>query len=344
MLVLNSKYSRLLFGIYLLLMTSLVTFPIIVLTSKMELKATKDSKIDYLDNYIKTDLNNNELIDHEQVYYTYPKDVRILKTENDQYYKVIENTVIIDKPQGNIIRELLVDEFLLLDEFHGEYGRFHTISDNLIGYVNLGDLAISLDKPISYGVSKVDKAISNDNSYYVLAKGEAVVIKDNEQGKITILDENNLEFTVDVDSIDVRFDNRTPSRGIISRRTKSLTKLISSAYRQIGSSYVYGGIGERGYDCSGLIYSLYLNQLDIKLPRSSQEQVNLGTKVYANELVPGDLLFFNTTGRKISHVGLYIGDGKMIHASSGRGKVRIDSIISGYYKDRYVTARRIVDK
>lgn len=87
-----------------------------------------------------------------------------------------------------------------------------------------------------------------------------------------------------------------------------------------------------------------MNQLDIKLPRSSQEQVNLGTKVYANELVPGDLLFFNTTGRKISHVGLYIGDGKMIHASSGRGKVRIDSIISGYYKDRYVTARRIVDK
>lgn len=340
MLVLNSKHKKILFALYILVTTSLIAFFLVALRANMEIKSTKKY---YRQNQIENGLDAIELIENEEVYYTHPKDVKILRSDKEQYYKVIENTLFLDKPQGNVIRELPVDEFLLFDEFHGEYGSFISLRDNLIGFVNLGDLKISLDKPIYYGVSKVDKALSNDKSYYVLAKGETVLIKNQEEDEITILDENNLEFIVDVDSIDLRADTNTPSRGIISRRTKSLTKLISSAYRLIGSSYVYGGIGERGYDCSGFIYSLYLNQLDIKLPRSSQGQVNLGMKINKNELVPGDLLFFNTTGRKISHVGLYIGDGNMIHASSGRGKVRIDSILTGYYKDRYVTARRIVD-
>lgn len=288
-------------------------------------------------------LNSAGLIYNENLYYSYPKDAKILITDTKQYYKVIESTLFLDKPQGNVIRELSADEFLVIDSIDGEYGKFNTLNDNLTGYVNLGNLYITFDKPISFGVSRVDKAISNDNSYYVLAKGETVVIKDQEEGNITILDENDLEYVVDEASIDVRIDNESTSRNLISRRTKSLTKLISSAYGLIGRPYVYGDIGAKGFDCSGFIYSLYLKQLDIELPRSSNEQVNVGSKINKTDLVPGDLVFFNTTGRKISHVGLYIGEGNMIHASSGKGAVRIDSVLTGYYNDRYVTARRIVN-
>lgn len=140
----------------------------------------------------------------------------------------------------------------------------------------------------------------------------------------------------------MRASKEQVSRSSTSRRTQSITKVITSAYNKIGSPYVYGDIGKRGYDCSGLTYSIFLKELSITLPRSSNDQVNAGTKVAKSDLVPGDLLLFNTSGKGISHVGLYIGEGNMIHASSGKRQVRIDNIDSGYYSQRYVSARRIV--
>lgn len=280
-------------------------------------------------------------LENADLYYSVPKDAFIL-TSKPLIYKVVENTLILDKPNGNRIRILRIGEFLKLNSIDGEYGIFNTMHDNIVGYVDLGDLKISNEDPISLGISKVDKAIKNADSYYVLAEGENVTIKGHDKGKFTILDNNNLEFLVDDSDIELRASNEPVSRSLISRRTQSLTKLISSAHDLIGSPYIYGDIGKRGFDCSGFIYSLYLNQLEIKLPRSSYEQVNSGSKVDKTDLVPGDLLFFNTTGKRISHVGLYIGDGNMIHASSGKARVRIDSINEGYYNQRYVTARRIV--
>ncbi len=129
---------------------------------------------------------------------------------------------------------------------------------------------------------------------------------------------------------------------IVSIRERDIKNLISSAYELIGESYIYGDVGVKGYDCSGLIYSLYLNQLGIELPRNSSAQSKVGIKVDKTQLIPGDLLFFNTAGRGISHVGIYIGKGKMIHASSENSIVRIDNIDENYYRKRYVTARRIL--
>ena len=68
----------------------------------------------------------------------------------------------------------------------------------------------------------------------------------------------------------------------------------------------------------------------------------MGLSVNKSDLIPGDLLFFNTSGSGISHVGLYVGDGKMIHASSGAKKVQVTSISESYYVKRYISAKRII--
>jgi len=118
--------------------------------------------------------------------------------------------------------------------------------------------------------------------------------------------------------------------------------LINEAQGWIGTRYVYGGESKRGTDCSGLVMRVYDNVCGLKLPRSTREQVKYCTKVARNKMRPGDLVFF-ASGRKddkVFHVGLYIGDGKMIHASSSRG-VMVSGFDSGYWSERYFTGGRV---
>lgn len=122
-------------------------------------------------------------------------------------------------------------------------------------------------------------------------------------------------------------------------------ELITTARRYLGVRYVYGGETSRGFDCSGFVYFLYRTVEGITLPRTSSEQAGSGVAVKKEDLQPGDLVFFRT-GRstRINHAGIYIGDGKFIHASSGGGVVKIDSLMTGYYAARFATARRIEKK
>jgi cell wall-associated NlpC family hydrolase len=115
---------------------------------------------------------------------------------------------------------------------------------------------------------------------------------------------------------------------------------VRRALRYLGARYRYGDSGSRGFDCSGFTAYIY-RQHGINLPHNSAAQYRVGKTVSRSELRPGDLVFFRTRGRRISHVGIYIGDGKFVHASSARGRVRIDTLNSGYYHQRYVGARRI---
>lgn len=123
------------------------------------------------------------------------------------------------------------------------------------------------------------------------------------------------------------------------------SELISTARRYLGVRYLYGGETSRGFDCSGFVYFLYRTVEGVTLPRTSTAQATAGVPVKKDDLQPGDLVFFRT-GRsvRINHSGIYIGDGNFIHASSGGGQVRIDSITTGYYAARFVTGRRITKK
>ena len=116
--------------------------------------------------------------------------------------------------------------------------------------------------------------------------------------------------------------------------------LVETALKYRGVRYRYGGITTRGMDCSGLV-SRVLNSHGIAAPHNSRALYRLGKSVARKDLRSGDLVFFNTRGRGISHVGICIGDGKFVHASSGKGSVRVDRLDDGYYARRYVGARRV---
>jgi cell wall-associated NlpC family hydrolase len=119
--------------------------------------------------------------------------------------------------------------------------------------------------------------------------------------------------------------------------------VVRRALGYLGTRYRYGASGARGFDCSGFTSYIY-RQHGISLPHNSAAQYRVGKPVSRSELRPGDLVFFRTRGSRISHVGIYIGNGKFVHASSARGRVRIDTLTSGYYHQRYVGARRITKK
>ena len=120
-------------------------------------------------------------------------------------------------------------------------------------------------------------------------------------------------------------------------------EIVKTARSFIGVPYLWGGVDvDRGFDCSGLTMTIYqLNGLD--LPRTSLEQVDAGTPVDRDDLSKGDLVFFRTTGRgKVSHVGIYVGDGLFIHAP-GKGKnIRLDYLSREYYRQHYVGARTYI--
>jgi hypothetical protein len=196
-------------------------------------------------------------------------------------------------------------------------------------------------EPVIFYKDNLEFDLSDKDSILKIEKDSSLV-KDFIEGNYIITKEDGYESQVVDSQVEIKTEKRMVNRSFLSRRDKSIQKIIDGAYKNLGSPYIYGDIGVRGFDCSGLTYSLYLNNLGIKLPRSSSSLVSAGTKVNKADLKPGDIILFNTNGKGISHVGVYIGDGNMIHASSGKKKVVIEDINSKYYKARYVTARRIL--
>lgn len=116
--------------------------------------------------------------------------------------------------------------------------------------------------------------------------------------------------------------------------------IVKTAENFIGIPYRWGGASSKGFDCSGLSMTVYqLNGLN--LPRTSREQWKVGKPVLRRQLSKGDLVFFATSGwNKVSHVGIYKGNNKFIHASGTGKKIRIDSLLGKYYRSRYVGARK----
>ena len=133
-------------------------------------------------------------------------------------------------------------------------------------------------------------------------------------------------------------------RGLVVPQSALGQRLIARARQMQGTPYVWGGESDSGVDCSGLIYKLLLEEgADARgLPRrASTQMAGLGVSVDKEDLSPGDLVFFTTYKAGASHVGIYLGDGDFIHASSAQGKVTISNMSEGYYKRRFVGARRI---
>ena len=110
--------------------------------------------------------------------------------------------------------------------------------------------------------------------------------------------------------------------------------------RYLGTRYEYGGTGRLGIDCSGLMYVLYRDYDGTRLPLNTEALYRLDNRVDYNNLTYGDLVFFRLSGRRVSHVGMYLENAHFVHASESRG-VTVDDLTDDYYAGSYAGARRI---
>lgn len=120
--------------------------------------------------------------------------------------------------------------------------------------------------------------------------------------------------------------------------------LIAKAKNFIGLPYRFGGTSPvSGFDCSGFMQYVYKTTAGIELPRTSGSMAQVGQRVSRDSLKPGDMVFFSHGGGRISHVGMYIGEGRFIHSPSTGKTISITSLDSGYWSNKFVTARRVLD-
>lgn len=119
--------------------------------------------------------------------------------------------------------------------------------------------------------------------------------------------------------------------------------VLMRAIGLVGTPYRYGGnTPESGFDCSGLVAYVYRDMLDLRLPRTSRELSQVqGPRIDPRRLAPADLVFFGNQGN-VTHVGIYVGEGRFVHAPSTGGTVRLDHLDGTYWRDHYTGARRVL--
>ena len=133
------------------------------------------------------------------------------------------------------------------------------------------------------------------------------------------------------------------SSAVVQQLRDTASDLVLSAMNFLGVRYRHGGnTVEQGFDCSGFTRYIFENSLGLVLPRRADQQARDAglTAIRPDELRPGDLVFFNTMKRAFSHVGIYVGEGKFIHAPRAGAEVRVEDMRAGYWMKRFNGARR----
>lgn len=121
-----------------------------------------------------------------------------------------------------------------------------------------------------------------------------------------------------------------------------MAEVVVKALGLVGVPYRFGGNSPAsGLDCSGLVHYVYSHTLGLDLPRRAEEISKLGQPIDVSELRPGDLLFYNTLRRTYSHVAIYVGEGRFVHAPSRGKRVRVEEMSAGYWSARFNGARRL---
>ncbi len=118
-------------------------------------------------------------------------------------------------------------------------------------------------------------------------------------------------------------------------------EIAARALAYLGAPYRRGGTSADGFDCSGLVQRIFLDH-GVALPRTADEQAAAGAAVDREELAPGDLVFFRFAKPKPTHVGIYVGHGRFVHAPGRSSPVRLDEMSSEYFRRRFAGARRVI--
>lgn len=179
--------------------------------------------------------------------------------------------------------------------------------------------------------------VTKVNNYKVKADA---ALKDSQQGVVI----KSADIKTDKVIVIPKQESKKSSPGESSKTSLSRgggrTDVISYASKFMGRPYVWGASGPGAFDCSGFTAYVY-GSFGVGLPHYTGSQFSMGKSVSKGNLACGDLVFFNTVG-PVSHVGIYIGGGKFIHASSGSHKVTVSNLNDSYYSSRYAGGRRVL--
>ncbi|MBU5434085.1 SH3 domain-containing C40 family peptidase [Pseudoflavonifractor sp. MSJ-37] len=216
----------------------------------------------------------------------------------------------------------------------GEYLTISEKADASIGYgkVTTGGSSLNVRTAPSAAASKVT----------ALSDGTVVKITGVDSGWYKI-DHNGTTGYVSSDYMTTTKETTSRGAETTAASTSSMgSQIVAYAKQFLGTPYVYGGNGPRSFDCSGFTKYVYAH-FGVTLNRTATDQLANGAAVSKSQLQPGDLVFFraNTT-KPVSHVGIYIGGGQFIHASTNTYSVKIDNLSTGYYNGVYVYGRHIM--
>ena len=191
---------------------------------------------------------------------------------------------------------------------------------------------------------------------YTITSVDGIFGQETRRAVIAFQRDNKLEPTgvVDTTTWNRVKNNQTPRKKPSQKLDPSLTPqivmsknanptteaVITTAKKYLGVPYRFGGTTPKGFDCSGYLQYIF-NENGMRIPRAADDQYKIGTGITQTQLQSGDLVFFTTYEKGASHCGLYLGNGKFIHASSSKG-VRIDELNNSYWKPRYIGAKRII--
>lgn len=230
---------------------------------------------------------------------------------------------------------------------HSSYLKVSAVENAELGWGRVNGSSVNVRSGPGTGYSAVTKAVKNDkvyiiginNQWYKVICGNFIgYIRSDYVDLTEIPYENKASANKPLFFIGGKSTGVTPSAAALNG--VSASAIIATAKKYIGVPYLWGGVTPSGFDCSGYVQYVF-NIHGVSLPRTSSQQYKMGTYVSKANLKAGDLVFFNTSGSGVSHLGIYIGNNQFIHSSTSKGVI-ISSLGNSYWAARYYGARRVL--